>query len=269
MNKQRAFASQEKEFQAQRFTRVMRALLLTIATLLTFVTVGLLAADQLYRPDTFVISQLKIKGTFRHLEPEQVRETLTEGELGNFFSVDLPAIKQKVESIPWVQRVDVRREWPNTLELFVVEHRPVMRWGRDKWVSSAGEVIALPASIELDKAIELNGQEADAKRLLQAAFNWRKRLAKSDLVLSSVSLSASQAWSLGIYFPERDNTFELRLGRRDIELRLARFESLFAQQFRHADSLLERVDARYPNGLAVLAKNTPQVSVSSVAAVTH
>lgn len=269
MTNKRAFASQEREFQAQRLGRVGRALLLGLATLLTFVTLALLAADQLYRPDTFVISQLKIKGQFRNLDPAEVRKSLVAEELGNFFSVDLPVIKKKVESMPWVQRVDVRREWPNTLELLVVEHRPVMRWGDDKWVSSAGEVLELPASIDFENAIRLNGQEADAKRILQAAFKWRKELALSDLRLVSVSLSASQAWSLGLYSPDHDNTFELQLGRQDVERRLARFENLFAQQFKHADMLLERVDARYPNGLAVQTKKSPLSLVTGAVAVNH
>lgn len=269
MSNKRAFASQEREFQAQRFGRVGRALLLGLATLLTFVTVALLAADQLYRPDTFVISQLKIKGQFRNLEPAEVRKALVDDELGNFFSVDLAAIKKKVGSMPWVQRVDVRREWPNTLELYIVEHRPVMRWGSDKWLSSAGEVLELTTPIDIKNAIRLDGQETDAKRMLQAAFKWRKELASSDLVLVSVSLSASQAWSLGLYSPARDNTFELQLGRQDVERRLARFENLFAQQFKHADMLLERVDARYPNGLAVLAKEPALSLAMSAVAVNH
>jgi len=61
MVQKRAFAHQEKEFQVQRLSKLGRALVLSIATLLSFLALVFLAADQLYRPDTFVISELKIK----------------------------------------------------------------------------------------------------------------------------------------------------------------------------------------------------------------
>ena len=61
-NKARAFANREKQAQSERNDRLGRALLLGAATLLTFATISLLAADRLYRPDTFVIDRLKIKG---------------------------------------------------------------------------------------------------------------------------------------------------------------------------------------------------------------
>ena len=91
MANERAFANQKREMQLQRLQKLARGLLLATATVLTFATVGLLAADQLYRPDTFVIKQLKIRGAFNHITTEQVREALAEEDLGNFFSVDLLA----------------------------------------------------------------------------------------------------------------------------------------------------------------------------------
>lgn len=251
MAKERAFANQKREMQLQRLQKLARGLLLATATLLTFATVGLLAADQLYRPDTFVISQLKIRGAFNRITTEQVREALVEEDLGNFFSVDLLAIKSVVEALPWVYRANVRREWPNTLELYVEEHKPVMRWGKDKWVSSVGQVIDLDDDIELGNAIVLNGRDADASRMLQAAFNWKQQLAKRALELKSVSLSSSQAWSLGVVYAPQQAQFEIQLGRDDIANRLARFEFLFDQKFRDGTRRLTHVDARYPDGLAV------------------
>ncbi len=269
MAKQRAFASQEREFQAQRVSRLGRALLMSIATTLTFLTIALLAADQLFRPDTFSINQLTIKGKFRHLDPHSIEQALSKEDLGNFFSVDLDAVKQKVEELAWVQVVDVRREWPNALTLSVTEQRPVMRWGKERWVSSAGRVIDLPAEVEIPNAIVLSGNEKDAPHLLQRAFSWKSELRASGLSLRGVSLSSSQAWMLRLYDPKQDSTFELLLGREQIAERLSRFQKLFATHFKNAEQRLIRVDARYPDGLAVRAeKIKPNDAASnSVAAI--
>jgi len=43
----------------------------------------------------------------------------------------------------------------------------------------------------------------------------------------------------------------LLLGREKASQRLARFEMLFDQQFRESNKQLVRVDARYPDGLAI------------------
>lgn len=251
MAKQRAFANQEREFQAQRFSRLGRGLLMTFATALTFLTIALLAADQLFRPDTFSIKQLTIKGKFRHLAPSEIEQTLSNQDLGNFFSVDLDAVKHKVEQIAWVQAVDVRREWPNALTLTVTEQRPVMRWGKDQWVSSAGRVISLPQEVQIPGAIVLSGNQHDAPRLLQQAFSWKNDLRGSGLSLHSVTLSGSQAWVLQLHSSDHDSSFELLLGREHIGERLKRFQELFASQFKHSGRRLIRVDARYPDGLAV------------------
>ncbi len=126
-NKARAFANREKQAQSERNDRLGRALLLGAATLLTFATISLLAADRLYRPDTFVIDRLKIKGKLRHMPVSEVESLVSEIGVGNFFSIELDRIKSEVEGHAWVQNAEVRREWPNTLLIEVLNHRPVMR----------------------------------------------------------------------------------------------------------------------------------------------
>jgi len=265
MAKKRAFANQEREFQAQRAGKIGRALLLLVATVFSFAAIVLLAADHLYRPDTFVISQLKIQGKFRHLDPVTIEAALLDENLGNFFSIDLAAIKVKIENLPWVQSVDVRRRWPNTLELNLIEHRPVMRWGSDQWVSSAGEVLDISNDLPIQNTITLKGAEQDAKTMLLAAVAWKRLLNDDGLELRAVALSGSRAWTLHLYYPDHDAEFELLLGHKDIESRLARFQHLFSKQFSLADRRLQRVDARYPDGLAVRSEEIPSNDPDAVA----
>jgi len=106
MTTQRALANKEREVQVQRLSRFGRASLITLATLLSFAAIGLVAADQLYRPDTFVINQLKIKGKFRYLNPADVEAAIGDQALTNFFSVELDDVKRNVERLPWVQHAD-------------------------------------------------------------------------------------------------------------------------------------------------------------------
>jgi len=249
--KQRALANKERQAQAQRLSRFGRASVMTLATILSFVAIALLALDQLYRPNTFLIDQLKIKGKFRYLDPVDVEVAIGQQTLSNFFSIELDQVKRHVENLAWVQQADVRREWPNTLLVTVREHVPVMRWGDEKWVTSAGKVVDLPDLVDVPNAIVLTANENDASSVLAKAYRWKKQLAKRQLVLRKVRLSTSQAWTLTLYHTDNDAQFELMLGREKAEQRLARFELLFDQQFRDSNKQLQRVDARYPDGLAI------------------
>ena len=88
----RALANQNRQAQSQRLSRLARSALVLCATFLSFAAFALLAADQLYRPDTFVIDQLKIKGNFRYLQPQQVEDVVNQQAVGNFFSIELQEI---------------------------------------------------------------------------------------------------------------------------------------------------------------------------------
>ncbi len=270
MTNHRALASQERELQAKRLSRIGRAVLLSAATVLTFLTAALLVADHMYRPDTFAINQLKLKGKFQYITPSDVQAVVFEEKLGNFFSVELDAIKQRVEKLAWVQHADVRREWPSSVVVSVREHRPIMKWNTlpksdeankagDQWVSAAGQIIALDKPLNKPSPMLLNGTEYDAKALLVRALSWQKKLALSGLDVTEVTLSPSQAWTLDLRYTLDDEEgsqaqFELMLGREKIDARLERFQVLFDTKFKYANQRLMRVDARYPDGLAVQAE---------------
>lgn len=254
MAKQRALANKERQVQAQRLSRFGRASVMTLATVLSFVAIALLALDQLYRPDTFLINQLKIKGKFRYLDPAEVEVAIGEHASSNFFSVELDQVKKSIEGLAWVQHADVRRQWPNTLTVTIREHVPVMRWGEDKWVTSAGVVVDLPGQVSLPNAITLIADDSNASLVLAQAFAWKKQLAKKRLVVQKVQLSQSRAWTITLMHSANGASFDLLLGREKAEQRLARFELLFDQQFRYSEKQLERVDARYPDGLAIQLK---------------
>ena len=259
-NRKRAFATQESRAQTQRMDRLGRSMLMLVATLISFGTIGLLAVDQLYRPDTFVISQLKIIGSFRFLKPQQIETVVNQQAVGNFFSIKLQDIKQRVENLPWVQSAEVRREWPNTLLINVAEQRPIMRWQSDRWVNSQGQVIDLPAQVSLANPVVLSGNEKDSQQIMQQAYTWKQRFLESGLDLIGLSLSDSHAYTVQLRYQPTDSEFGLLLGRDHIEQRLSRFLILFDRQYKQSNQRLLRVDARYPDGLAVKSELVKQLA---------
>ena len=268
MSQQRALANKEREVQAKRLNRFGRACVVAFATILSFTAIALLALDKLYSPETFVIDQLKIKGTFRYLQPEDIEKVIGTEALTNFFSIKLVEVKQRVESLPWVRHADIRREWPNTLVVNIEEHIPVMRWKSENWVTSTGKVIDLPNEILLQNVISLDANETDSLLAVGTAFRWKKKLLEDQLELRKLKLTTSRAWTITLYHEPTDAEFDLLLGRDEVESRLMRFRKLFKQEFSQADSKIVRVDARYPDGLAIKTNQTKKTAFSERHALT-
>ncbi len=269
MSNKRAFESQEQAYFVSRLKTFGRGTLLLSATVLSFIAVLLMATDYLFQPQRFNIENVKIKGKFVHSSPQKIEAGLRDMSFGNFFALDLNHVKQRLEQLPWVARADIRREWPDTLAVQITEHRPAMRWQDNDevhdskgqlWLTTKAEVIEVPDDLKTDEAIDLQGNRYYAKSILEAAVRWRKSLAVHDLILLKVKQSETQAWSLALRSQQDDEMFEVLLGNTQVEDRLERFKYLFEEQFRFSDYRLERVDARYPNGLAVQHVNREVVT---------
>jgi len=109
---------------------------------------------------------------------------------GTFFTVDLEAVRESFETVPWVRRAQVRRIWPNTLLVGIEEHRPLALWGDGRLVNREGELfVANPEEAEADQTlIEFSGppgSEADMTR------RWRElteQLAPLNLTIESLTL---------------------------------------------------------------------------------
>jgi cell division septal protein FtsQ len=88
----------------------------------------------------FPLREVRVSGELSHVTLEQV-ETIVKREVrGNFFTLDLAGARTVFEKLPWVRKVNVRRQWPDRLEVTLEEHVPLARWGNAALVNTQGEV---------------------------------------------------------------------------------------------------------------------------------
>jgi len=77
----------------------------------------------------FPLREIRFVGDVTHVTGEQIAAVVARELRGNFFTVDLVQARAAFEKLPWVRKVNVRRQWPDRLEIAVEEHRPLARWG--------------------------------------------------------------------------------------------------------------------------------------------
>jgi cell division protein FtsQ len=81
----------------------------------------------------------------------------------SIMQVDLHAIQQRLEKLPWVRQAEVERLLPQTLHIRLFERRPIALWQHQRklhMVDSSGEVFDPPSFEPFSKAFLVVGENA-------------------------------------------------------------------------------------------------------------
>jgi cell division protein FtsQ len=210
---------------------------------LLVLTAGLLARMDL---DTLLrIERLQLTGDVRHLRSEEV-EAILSGHARGFFVLDLDVLRRELEALPWVKTAQLRKRWPDTLEVTVAEPVPVARWGEDLLVDRHGELFG---PVDLDAWAFLPALEGESGRQVKLMHRYLEasaRLADVGLGVSGVRETPRHAWSIRL-----DEGGEILMGRDGDIARLDQLLSLMPVLRETNPEPLARVDLRYARGAAV------------------
>ncbi|MEO8165787.1 MAG: cell division protein FtsQ/DivIB [Betaproteobacteria bacterium] len=191
----------------------------------------------------FPLREIQITGDLAHLTREQVEVVATKELRGNFFTVDLRQARAAFEKLPWIRRVNVRRNWPDRLVFAVEEYQPIARWGSAALVSAQGNVFEAAVNTTLPI---LMGPERTAPEVVTHFRMFERALEPVGRHIAILTLSPRRAWVLKL-----DDGMVLELGRDNLESRLAGFVSAYESTVARLPHPATYVDLRYPNGFAV------------------
>jgi cell division protein FtsQ len=190
----------------------------------------------------FALREIHVTGEARHVTRAQI-EAIANNELkGTFFTVDLPQVRRAFEKLPWVREVNLRRRWPARLEVSMIEHVPLARWGNHALVNTHGEVFQAAFDGKLPMFL---GPAGTAKEIANQYEYFRRSLSalgRPELV----QLTPRRAWQVRL-----DGGPTLQLGREDIEARLGRYIQAHERTVAALKRRIDYVDLRYANGFAV------------------
>jgi cell division protein FtsQ len=226
----------------------------------------LLAAAMLglYKGAKFVLDQpvrnLVVEGTFQRVTPIQIEAAVMQGLDAGFVSVDLGEVRERVQAIDWVDRVNVGRSWPDTLIVRITEHQAAARWGDNGLLNTRGELFTERAQYEFPELPRLGGPRGTEREVARRYLAVRGKLAEANLSLKSLRMDERGAWVLVLGTGQ-----EIRLGRRDIDERLYRFFDVAAPALASDFKRVAYVDLRYTNGFAVGWRDEPPASMTAVA----
>lgn len=214
-------------------------LLITLAILL--VVYG--AVHFVVRLPAFALREVRIDGMLAHVTGEQLEAIVRRELKGNFFTLKLAATRSSFEKLPWVRQVQVRRQWPDRLDITLEEHQPLARWGTAALVNSYGEVFQAAYNGKLPL---FDGPDGAAKEVAIQYDYFRRSLAAIGRVPLRVRVTPRRAWQIQL-----EDGLTLELGREQVEARLARFVDAYERTLGQLGRRVDYVDLRYANGFAV------------------
>ena len=213
--------------------------LFAVASLVTLY-VAVLVTVQL---PIFPLREVRILGEPRLVGYADVEAVVTKELVGNFFTIDLVRLRKAFETLPWVRKADLRRHWPDRLEVRLEEQVPLARWGTLGLVNVQGELFS--ASYDGNLPMFTGPAGSSKEMAIQYAYfrNSVKPLGREPV---QVIVSARRSWTLRL-----DDGLVLKLGRANLENRLARFVHYYPQATALLGRPMKYADLRYPNGFAV------------------
>lgn len=196
--------------------------------------------------DRWPLTRLRVHGEFERVDPAQLRAVVLPYAQRGFFAVRLQEAQDAVEQLPWVERAEVRKRWPDVMEISIVEHRPFARWGKDRLLSEHGRLFPTPKALQDLKLPQLGGPDSQVREVVSLYNEARQLFAPLGLNVETLTMDRRGSWTLTL-----GNGTEVVIGRADARPRLSRFVRMLPQILARQDQPLLRADLRYTNGFAL------------------
>ena len=196
--------------------------------------------------DRWPLSKLRVHGEFARVDAALLRAVVLPHAQRGFFAVRLQDAQDAIEKLPWVERAEVRKRWPDVLEILIVEHRPFARWCADRLLSEHGRLFPIPKDLAEAPLPRLGGPDTQVQEVVKLYNESRALFAPLGFGVDRLVMDRRGSWSLAL-----DSGTEVVIGRADARLRLGRFARMLPQLLARNAQPLQRADLRYTNGFAL------------------
>ncbi|MCF6263939.1 MAG: cell division protein FtsQ/DivIB [Xanthomonadales bacterium] len=210
------------------------------ALVVTWLTSGMLGANK------WPIKWLDVSGPLQRVSADQIRAVLEPEINGGFFTVDLDRVRSITEEIPWVSSAEARTQWPDTIEVRVLEYMAVAHWGSSQLISEQGIAFTVPAANKIQGLPRLQGPDNQIDAVVTFWQQADKRLREVSLQVEDLRLHKRGSWELLLM-----NKTRVMLGRENVLPRLQRLIANWNQLTQSGVNIPFSVDLRYTNGFAV------------------
>ena len=223
--------------------------MIRLRSLLVFILVSALlsvVAYALYEVESRAIVSVRVAGTLSYTSEAQLEAVVGDHLSASLYRVNVDAIRDAALSLPWVKDTSVRRVWPDSLHLAVVEREPVARWPQGGLIESAGEVFFPGSTSAFSHLPLLEGPPGTNALMLEKLRELQVRMRPAGWEITRLVLNRRGSW-----FAELNNQVALLLGQQPDDKIVQKFIDAFDTVLASRAVDLVQADLRYTNGFSV------------------
>ena len=194
------------------------------------------------------IEKIVLTGRFVQLDTDVLEQKLKPFLGEGFFSVDIKGIQSKLAQQPWVEKVSVRRVWPDRLNVMVKEKQAVARWDGENLLSDLA-VIFKQDSKGFETLPIINGYREQSADLLVRYRNLQLQFSPLGLSVDEMSEDSKGATSLLL-----DEKLRVNLGSDNNDEKIKHLLAVYEKQIQPESAHIKYIDFRYSNGFAIAWK---------------
>lgn len=225
-----------------------------LGLVLILVLCSVLITDRLYNQEQFNIRKITLTGDAAHVDREQLQTSVVKMIEGNYFSLNSDSIVKTISTLPWVDTVRLRREWPDTLTIDIQEYQPIAHWGEEQWLTTTGKLVTLPLARNVVLP-QLDGPLNSVDRVWETYRKWSALFAQNGIRLRNMKLSKQHLYTLKLeYTTFQENAprgFEMVLAQDNADQQLVTFLSSRRQALIDYPRRIKTVDLRYTSGFSI------------------
>ena len=164
----------------------------------------------------------------------------------SFFDIDLNYLKNKLEKIEWVRKINVRRSYPNEIIIDIEEHTPILIWNNKMYINMYGEKFNVS---KIDKNIPM--LISDESRINEVfayfkLFNEKLSSRKLDFKITKIMENEIRSLTIGL-----SSGINIQLGSKDVNIKIPLFFEIYKSLNTRDLNKIRYIDMRYSNGFSV------------------
>ena len=192
------------------------------------------------------IKYVRTEGEFQFLSKDDVKDILQPLVMTSFFEADVQAIHSAVSKLPWVDAVNVKRIWPDAIDIKVHEKQAFARWGNDALITESGVIFLPNGNLLIQNLVTMTGPDLQQIKVLEIMKGIKTALADHSMELAEFNVSERWTWKIKLA-----TGMQILLGQDEQLKRLKRFLKTLTVLSQKSIDGMAVVDLRYPNGYAV------------------
>lgn len=192
------------------------------------------------------IKTVQVNSNLVNVDKLEIKEIVTKFYTQGFFTIKLNDFEEELENIEWVYQAKIKRKWPNTLVINMLEQEPAFRWAEQSLLNKNFETFFVEENSNFAHLPKLKGSIGRQHYLSSLYNKYNKYFERHGLSISSIEEDARYDKLIRL-----DNGIRINIGKEQVERKIERCLLSFEEFSIDEIAAIASIDLRHSNGFAV------------------